>query len=123
MSETEICSESAGLCCSPQLVRGVLLLQEKWVLLIIHSLLQGPLGFCELNRRAEGVNATTLSQRLDLLEQSGLIVKTIHSTMPPRTSYDLTEVGRALKPVLDAIKAWSEKYAFAFEAAGRRQGT
>ncbi len=108
--ECTIEGEGEGARGSPSLIRGVLLLQEKWVLLIAHQLLRGPIGFCELNRKAEGVNATTLSQRLDLLEQAGLLTKTIHSFMPPRTSYELTEAGRALKPVLDAIEAWSEKY-------------
>src|SRR5262249_21206681 len=91
-------------------IRGVLLLQEKWVLLIVDQLLRGPIGFCELNRKAQGVNTTTLSQRLDLLEEMGLVTKTIHSYMPPRTSYELTDAGRALKPVLDAIEAWSDKF-------------
>ena len=103
-------TESNDSCGSPNLVRGVLLLQEKWMLLIVNQLQQGPAGFNELSRKAEGVNVTTLSQRLALLEQAGLVVKTIHSTMPPRTSYTLTEAGRALRPVLDAIETWSEKY-------------
>ncbi|HZT42004.1 MAG TPA: helix-turn-helix domain-containing protein [Chthonomonadaceae bacterium] len=103
-------TEGNGSCGSPSLVRGVLLLQEKWVLLIVNQLLKGPVGFNELSRKAEGVNVTTLSQRLALLEQAGLVIKTIHSTMPPRTSYELTEAGRALEPVLEAIETWSEKY-------------
>src|SRR5690349_5893786 len=103
-------TEDQGSCGSASLVRGVLLLQEKWVLLIVNQLMQGPVGFNELSRKAEGVNVTTLSQRLALLEHAGLVVKTIHSTMPPRTSYELTEAGKALKPVLNAIEAWSERY-------------
>lgn len=110
MGDREETKKEGGPCGPPSLIQGVLLLQEKWVLLIVHRLLHGPLGFCELNRKAHGVNTTTLSQRLDLLEQSGLVTKTIHSTMPPRTSYELTEAGRALQPVLEAIEAWSEKY-------------
>src|SRR5476649_1262372 len=103
-------NDSSATCGSADLVRGVVLLQEKWVLLIVHRLLHGPIGFNELCRKAGGVNATTVSQRLDLLEQAGLVAKTIHSTMPPRTSYDLTESGRALQPVLKAIEEWSAKY-------------
>ncbi len=90
-------------------IRGALLLQEKWVLMIVFSLQSGPIGFSELMRRGN-VNTTTLTQRLNLLEHTGLLVKTIHSTMPPRTSYELTEPGRALKPVLDAISDWSSKH-------------
>ena len=99
------------------LVRGVHLLQEKWVLMIVHSLLGGPVSFNELTRRGS-VNTTTLTQRLTLLEQAGLLVKTIHSTMPPRTSYALTDAGLALRPVLEAIEAWSGKYLSASEASG-----
>ena len=79
-------------------------------MLIVHQLLAGPTGFNELSRKAEGVNVTTLSQRLALLETAGVVVKTIHSTMPPRTSYELTDCGRALKPVLDAIESWSREW-------------
>jgi len=90
-------------------IRGALLLQEKWVLMIVFSLLSGPTGFSELMRRGN-VNTTTLTQRLNLLEQAGILVKTIHSTMPPRTSYELTEAGLALRPLLDSIAEWSGKY-------------
>ncbi len=99
-----------GGCGSASLIRGVLLLQEKWVFLIVHQLMSGPIGFCELSRKAHGVNPTTLSQRLDLLEDSGLLSKTVQSHMPPRTSYELTEAGRALEPVLAAIENWSENH-------------
>ena len=91
-------------------VRGVLLLQEKWILFIIYSLMEGPLGFNELSRRARGVNTTTLSQRLELLEREGIVTKRIHSTIPPRTSYTLTEAGCGLKRVIEAIGSWSEEF-------------
>ncbi len=90
-------------------VRGALLLQEKWVLIIVFSLLSGPSGFSNLMRKGN-VNTTTLTQRLNLLEQTGILVKTIHSTMPPRTSYELTEAGLALRPVLESITEWSGNY-------------
>jgi DNA-binding HxlR family transcriptional regulator len=99
-----------GRRCSIQLDRGARLLQEKWVLFIVHRLLDGPLGFNELVRQAEGINTATLSQRLSLLEQTGLVAKTVHSYMPPRTSYELTEAGKALRPVIDSIEAWSARH-------------
>ncbi len=111
MKEIEIKKDLAETCeFSSSLIKGLLLIQEKWALLIVYRLLSGPLGFNELNRQADGVNTTTLCQRLTLLEQVGVVVKTIHSTMPPRTSYELTESGRALQPILEAIQGWSEKY-------------
>ncbi len=96
--------------CPKNLVRGVALVQEKWTLLIIAHLMAEPCGFNELARKAQGVSATTLSQRLSVLEEAGLVKKTVHSTMPPRTSYELTEAGHGLQPALEAIESWSEKY-------------
>jgi DNA-binding HxlR family transcriptional regulator len=101
----------------PGLVRAVHLLQEKWMLLIVHRLLAGPVGFNALCREADGVNATTMAQRLSQLEAAGLAVKTVHSTMPPRTSYELTAAGRELQPVLDAIEAWGRNHLPAVEGA------
>ena len=57
--------------------------------------------------RAAGVNATTLSQRLTLLEREGIVTRTVVSTFPPRTIYDLTDRGRALGPVIASIEAWA----------------
>lgn len=91
-------------------VRAVLLLQEKWVLFIVSSLMEGPLGFNELSRRSRGVNTTTLSQRMDLLEKEGLVTKTVCSTIPPRTSYELTSAGQGLRKVNEAITQWSEEF-------------
>ena len=56
------------------------------------------------------MNASTLAQRLSRLEKAGLVRKTVQSTMPPRTSYELTEAGAALRPVIDALSAWSERF-------------
>lgn len=85
------------------------LLHEKWVLFIVDALLDGPIGFNEMTRRAV-INTTTLSQRLDMLEQHGIVTRTLHSSLPPRTSYELTERGLALRGVLEAIARWTEDY-------------
>ena len=89
---------------------AITLLQEKWVLSIVYVLLKGPIGFNEVGRGAGSVNASTLAQRLSRLEKAGLVVKTVQSTMPPRTSYELTEAGAALRPVIEALSAWSERF-------------
>ncbi len=85
------------------------LLQEKWVLHIVRALLGGPHGFNELSRAVGGANTTTLSQRLDHLERLGLVDKTIESTMPPKTRYELTAAGRELQSIIDAIDLWARK--------------
>ena len=86
------------------------LLQEKWVLHIIRALLVGPHGFNELARAVGGVNTTTLSQRLERLETIGVVSKTVESTMPPRTRYELTVAGLELSGVIGAIDAWARRH-------------
>ena len=95
-------------CPSPAVVNAMLLLQERWVLFIVAALLREPLGFNEISRRATGVSAATLSQRLELLEQHGVLSKRILSAMPPRTEYRLTGKGEGLRPVIEAIETWAE---------------
>ena len=89
---------------------AIQLLQEKWVLHIVRALLSGPKGFNELSREVGGCNPTTLTQRLDKLETLGLVDKTVCSTMPPKSSYCLTEAGEALQSVINAIHAWAVEH-------------
>lgn len=98
--------EETGCCYG----RAFLLLQEKWVLFTLYNLSQGVTGFNELSRCGVGVNPTTLSQTLGLLEAAGLITRTVHSTIPPKTAYELTAAGRAMKPILEELGEWSERY-------------
>ena len=93
-------------CSEPKALRAFSLMQERWVVFIVASLLSEPLGFNELSRRATGVNPATLKQRLCLLEEEGVITKTVLSTMPPRTEYRLTKAGERLRTVIDALARW-----------------
>ena len=86
------------------------LLQEKWTLHIVRSLLEGPKGFNELGRDIGGCNPTTLTQRLERLEAMGIVSKTVRSTMPPRTLYTLSEAGRELEGVIGAVGGWGERF-------------
>jgi len=86
------------------------LLQEKWVLHIIRSLLAGPLGFNALSRDVGGVNTTTLSHRLEHLERLGIVDKEIESTMPPKTRYELTQAGYELQSVIQSIDDWARRH-------------
>jgi len=86
------------------------ILQEKWVLHIVHSLLHGPKGFNELGREVGGCNPTTLTQRLCRLEALGLVSKAVRSVAPPRCSYGLTDDGRALEGVIASIRDWADSH-------------
>jgi len=85
-------------------------LQEKWTMHIIRALLDGPMGFNELGRAIGGCNPATLKQRLDRMVALGLVQRTVHSYMPPRTSYELSRGGVALQGVIEAIDSWAREH-------------
>jgi DNA-binding HxlR family transcriptional regulator len=89
---------------------AIQILQEKWTMHIVRALLDGPLGFNELGRTVGGCNPATLKVRLDHLEDVGLLRRTVHSQMPPRTSYELAPSGVALQRVIDAIDGWAREH-------------
>lgn len=85
---------------------GIEVLQEKWVLHIVHTLLQGPKGFNAIGREVGGCNPTTLTQRLCRLESLGLIERT-EGDGTCRACYRLTRAGAELDGVIGAIRAWA----------------
>lgn len=96
-------------------------LQEKWTLHIVRSLLSGNRGFNELARLVGGCNSATLSQRLEQLESLGIIRKATDTEMAgklARSIYSLTEAGRGLQSVIDAIDTWARVHLHAPAAQG-----
>lgn len=85
------------------------ILGARWTFQIIHHLRQRR-RFCELQQLVGNVNPATFSQRLKFLEEQGLIRRLPVSEAPPHVEYELTEMGRDLLPVLDALARWAEKW-------------
>lgn len=83
---------------------------NKWTALILRDLSVGPRRFSELERSVGSINPRTLSQRLDDLEQHGIVARHSYAEAPPRTEYTLTKKGRDLLPVLKAMSAWGNQY-------------
>ncbi len=83
---------------------------NKWTALILRDLFSGPKRFCELEKSVGNINPRTLSQRLDDLEQQGIVSKESFAEVPPRTQYSLTEKGHDLHPILRQMAAWGNKY-------------
>ena len=77
---------------------------------IVRALLEGPMGFNELGRTVGGCNPATLKARLDHLVELGLVRRTVHSYMPPRTSYELAAAGVDLQRVIEAIDSWARAH-------------
>jgi DNA-binding HxlR family transcriptional regulator len=83
---------------------------DKWSLLALYALCDGPVRFNALERRLAGVSQKVLSGTLRGLEQSGLVERRVFAEVPPRVEYRLTEFGRTLLPLMDAICAWSRRH-------------
>jgi DNA-binding HxlR family transcriptional regulator len=75
------------------------------------ELSQGCARFSHLEKSVEGINPRILSQRLDYLEQKGIIIKKNFAEVPPRIEYTLTQKGKDLSPILKSMAAWGYKYA------------
>lgn len=88
----------------------VALIGSKWKLLILRNLLQRPWRFNELKRDLEGVSQKVLTDSLRSLEADGILTRTVYPEVPPRVEYALTDLGRSLKPILDAMVDWGSAY-------------
>ncbi len=86
------------------------LISDKWKVLIIRDLLPGTKRFGELKKSIGSVSQKVLTSQLRQMEESGLLIRTVFPEVPPRVEYTLTELGRSLKPVLDAMWSWGEEY-------------
>ena len=88
----------------------VQLIGSKWKLLILRNLMARPWRFNELRKDLEGISQKVLTESLRSMETDGLVARTVYPEVPPRVEYSLTELGRSLKPVLDAMQNWGEWY-------------
>ncbi len=86
------------------------LMGDKWKVLIVRDLLTGTKRFGELRRSLAGISQKVLTQHLRIMEENGLVHRAIFAEVPPRVEYTLTELGRSLKPIHDAMWQWGEEY-------------
>jgi DNA-binding HxlR family transcriptional regulator len=87
------------------------ILGQKWVLRIVRELGLRTQRFCELQDALGGANSATLSQRLKLLEDEGLIDRRKVSEMPPWVEYSLTDKGTDLRRAIAGIDRWADRWA------------
>ena len=93
---------------------------NKWALLIIEALGERTLRFSELRNEVEGISHKMLTQNLRMLERNGLVIRTVHPTVPPRVDYTLTEAGRALRKTVDGMCDWTQQFLEHIEASRHR---
>ena len=90
--------------------RALDLVGDKWTLLIIRDLADGPRRFCELERSLEGISPRTLSLRLRVLDAEGVIERRTYPEVPPRVEYCLTAKGRALVPMIEHMRRYDQQW-------------
>ena len=86
------------------------LIGGKWTFSIIYVLMKGTKRFKDLERSIEGINTRMLIKALKMLEQNGIIIRTVYAEVPPKVEYSLTTKGKALEGVLIEMKSWGKKY-------------
>lgn len=87
------------------------LLKRKWQPVIIQCLLdEGQLGFNDLETVIDGISSKVLSENLDGLEEQKLLERNIINEKPVRVSYELTDRGKSLEPVLTEMQEWGRTY-------------
>ena len=80
---------------------------DKWSVLVVSRLGDGPLRFNELRRAIGGISQRMLTLTLRGLERDGLVTRTVFPTIPPRVDYALTSLGRDLLQPVSALGAWA----------------
>ncbi|HZU51810.1 MAG TPA: helix-turn-helix domain-containing protein [Sphingomicrobium sp.] len=93
---------------------------DKWTVLVVQTLAEGPRRFNELRREIPSVSQRMLTLTLRNLERDGLVSRTVTPTIPPRVDYELTELGRSLQKPICGLASWAMDNVGAIEAAQKR---
>lgn len=88
----------------------LMLIGDKWKVLILRDLLTGTKRFGELRKSIGSVSQKVLTAQLRDMEAKGLVHRKVYAEVPPRVEYSLTELGHSLKPILDVMRNWGEEY-------------
>ncbi|WP_244558262.1 helix-turn-helix domain-containing protein [Tardiphaga sp. OK246] len=83
---------------------------DKWSVLVIMLLKDGPRRFNELKRMIGGISQRMLTLTLRGLERDGLVTRTVFPTVPPRVDYELTDLGRGLSDPVMKLGAWAQQH-------------
>lgn len=88
----------------------LVLIGNKWKVLILRDLIGGTKRFGELQRSVGQVSQKVLTSNLREMEADALVERKVYAEVPPRVEYSLTALGQSLKPILDSLWAWGENY-------------
>ena len=86
------------------------LIGDKWKVLILRDLMPGTKRFGELKKSIGKVSQKVLTAQLRDMEASGLVNRRVYAEVPPKVEYSLTDLGKSLKPIIDAMWDWGMDY-------------
>ena len=88
----------------------LMLISDRWKVLIIRDLMDGTKRFGELKKSIGSISQKVLTSNLRSMEESGLLTRKVYAEVPPRVEYTLTKTGYSLKPILDSMVEWGKAY-------------
>ena len=94
----------------PRYHLAIELIGARWSGAILRALLEGRCRYVDIKAVIPGLSDTMLAQRLRELEGHGVLARSVHATSPVRIEYRLTDKGRALAPVVDAVARWADRW-------------
>ncbi len=103
LTKNQACNEECPVKRTAEIIEG------KWTTLVIRELLPHKKRYSEIQRALTGISPKVLTTRLRTLEKKGIISRTVYATVPPTTEYELTNIGKKLKEVLDAMAEFGKK--------------
>lgn len=88
----------------------LMLIGNKWKVLILRDLQTGKKRFGELKKSIGSVSQKVLTSQLRDMEENGLVNRKVYAEVPPKVEYSLTKLGQSLTPILDSMRDWGEEY-------------
>ena len=88
----------------------LLMIGDKWVVLIIRDLLTSTKRFGELQKSLKGISQKVLTEKLRSMEKKEIVNRTVYPKVPPKVECSLTDFGCTLSPVMDALSDWGINY-------------
>ena len=88
----------------------VQLIGSKWKILIIRNLMQRPWRFNELKRDLTDISQKVLTVSLRSMELDGIVKRKIYPEVPPHVEYSLSDLGKSMEPIIEAMAQWGINY-------------
>lgn len=88
----------------------LMLIGDKWKVLILRDLRSGTKRFGELKKSVTGISQKVLTSNLRDMEGNGILTRKVFPEVPPRVEYTLTDLGHSMMPILDAMEQWGTAY-------------